>query len=351
AKSLGSDTIILEKGAYIGGTTLVSGGGAFIANSKQMQAMGYDDPREERLKYMARYSWPHLYQPDHETLGLPQHDFDMISAYYDIGSVAIDYLESVGAAKYGVQMIGGSVPPVPNVDYMDHFEEDIPKEAGTLATYDADGNLAGGGNMIGVYKAWADANGMEVRLGHRVVRVVLGDDGAVIGVEVEIADPTAAATPSATPAAAAVKTIKAKKGVIVGSGGLVRIESMMKHRMPAPHFMGCGAPTNEGDFQRIAMALGAQQGNLHNVYRNEGVYEQGIADPSAYNCIWFHHGDSMLIVNGTGKRFHNERRNYQDRPMAHFDWDPNNGTWGNLLGYVIYDQRVAENWGGALPYP
>ncbi|CAN5328654.1 hypothetical protein BH09CHL1_BH09CHL1_24710 [soil metagenome] len=351
ARGLGSDTIILEKGSYIGGTTLVSGGGAFIANSKQMRALGYEDPRDERLKYMARYSWPHLYQPEHPTLGLPQHDFDMISAYYDTGTEAIEFLEGVGAAKYAVQHIGGSVPTQPNVDYMDHFEEDIPKEAGTLVTLDADGNEAGGGNMIAVYKAWADANGVDVRLGHRVARVVLSDSGAVIGVEVEIADPAAAATPSATPVAPMVKTFRARKGVIFGTGGFVRNESMMHHLMPAPHLLGCGAPTNEGDFQRIAFSLGAQQGNLHNVYRNEGVYEQGIADPSAYNCIWFYHGDSMIIVNGTGKRFHNERRNYQDRPMAHFDWDPNNATWPNLLGYVIYDQRVAENWGGALPYP
>ena len=69
AKALGSDTIILEKGSYVGGTSLVSGGGFFIANSKQMQEMGYEDPREERIKYMARYSWPHLYRPDAENLG------------------------------------------------------------------------------------------------------------------------------------------------------------------------------------------------------------------------------------------------------------------------------------------
>ena len=59
----------------------------------------------------------------------------------------------------------------------------------------------------------------------------------------------------------------------------------------------------------------------------------------------------MLIVNGAGKRFHNERRNYQDRPMAHLCWDPNDATWPNLLGYLVYDQRVAENWAGNFPYP
>lgn len=350
AKAMGSDTIILEKGAYVGGTSVVSGGGFFIPNSKQMQAMGYEDPKEERLKYMARYSWPHLYNPDAENLGLPAHDYEMINAYYDLGTEVIDFLEQAGASKFAVQMIGGSVPSTPNVDYMDHFEEDVPKVAGTLCCLDADGNTGGGGVMIGNYKAWADANGMEVRLGHRVERVVLNDDGAVIGVEVAVSD-ISGATPEATPAAATVKTFRAKKGVIFGSGGFVKNDEMMHHLMPAPHLQGCGAPTNEGDFQRIAMALGAQQGNLHNVYRNEGIYEQGIASPSAYNCIWFHKGDSMLIVNGAGKRFHNERRNYQDRPMAHFHWDPNNATWPNLLGYLVYDQRVAENWAGNFPYP
>lgn len=355
AHGSGSKAIILEKGAYAGGTTLMSGGGAFIPNSRQMQDMGYEDPRDERLKYMARYSWPHLYQPEHETLGLPQHDFDMISAYYDSAAEAMEFLEGVGASQYGVQMIGGSVPSVPNVDYMDHFVEDVPKEAGTLAPLDADGNLGGGALMIQNYQAWADANGLEVRLNHRVERVVLDDNGAVIGVEVSITDPAAAAateaSPVASPVPATVKTFRATKGVIFGSGGFTKNADMMHHLMPAPHLQGCGAPTNEGDFLRIGAALGAQLGNLHNVYRNEGVYEQGIASPASYNCIWFHKGDSMLIVNGDGKRFHNERRNYQDRPMAHFNWDPNNATWPNLLGYLVYDQRVAENWAGNFPYP
>lgn len=357
AKALGSDTIILEKGSYVGGTSVVSGGGFFVPNSKQMQAMGYKDPRDQRLKYMARYSFPHLYRPDHPTLGLPQHDYDMISTYYDTATEMIDFLEKNNVSKFAVQMIGGSIPPTPDVDYMDHFVENVPKEAGVLCCLDEKGQPGGGSVMIGNYKAWADKNGMDVRLGHRVERVVLNEDGAVIGVEVAVSNtsgtPAAspAATPAGTPAATTVKTFRAKKGVIFGSGGFTRNADMMHHLMPAPYLQGCGAPTNEGDFQRIAFALGAQQGNLHNVYRNEGIYEQGIATPSAYNCIWFHKGDSMLIVNGHGKRFHNERRNYQDRPMAHLSWDPNEATWPNLLGYLVYDQRVAENWAGNFPYP
>jgi glycine/D-amino acid oxidase-like deaminating enzyme len=80
--ALGSSVVVLEKGAYVRGTTAASGGGMNTPNSRQMQEAGIEDPRDEALKYMARYSWPHLYNPDHETLGLPEHDYEMISAYF-----------------------------------------------------------------------------------------------------------------------------------------------------------------------------------------------------------------------------------------------------------------------------
>lgn len=356
ANALGSDVIILEKGAYVGGTTLVSGGGMYIPNSKQMQEAGLEDPRDEALKYMARYAWPHLYYPDHETLGLTEHDYDMVTAYYDTAAEAMNFIEDSGAVKWAIQMVGGSVPPTANVDYMDHFEEDVPKHSRTLAALDDEGNTGGGGLLIAKYQAYAEANNIPVRLGHRVERVVLNDAGEVIGVEVAVSDPAAgaaseSATPEATPLASTVVSIRARKGVIFGSGGFSKNADLMHHLMPGPYYGGCGAPTNEGDFLRIASALGAKLGNLHNVWRNEGIYEQGVSNPSAYNCIWFHKGDSMLIVNGSGRRFHNERRNYQDRPMAHHSWDPNEATWPNLLGYLVYDQRVAENWSGNFPYP
>jgi predicted oxidoreductase len=357
ARALGSDVVILEKGGYVGGTTLASGGGMFIPNSKQMQEAGVDDPRDEALKYMARYSWPHLYNPEDETLGLPADDYEKVATYYDTAAEAMNFIEDAGAAKWAIQTIGGSVPAdLPNVDYMDHFVEDIPKHSRTLAALGEGGVATGGAGLIKQYQTWAEANDVSVLLGHRVERVVLNDAGEVIGVEVTVTDPAAAAasesgTPSATPVAAVVKTFRAKKGVIFGSGGFSKNADMMHHLMPAPYYGGCGAPTNEGDFLRISAALGAKLGNLHNVWRNEGIYENAIASPAGYNCIWFHKGDSMIIVNGSGKRFHNERRNYQDRPMAHLGWDPNQATFPNLLGYLVYDQRVAENWSGNFPYP
>jgi 3-oxosteroid 1-dehydrogenase len=346
AKSLGSDTVILEKGTYVGGTTLVSGGGMFTPNSRQMQEAGLEDPREERLKYMARYSWPHLYNPDDPQLGLTDHDWAMINAYYDISPEAMAYLEDIGAAKWTLQKVSGN-PDSYNVDYQAQFEEDVPKVGGTLCPVDEEGNPGGGGLLIELYQKWAEANGLPILLQHRVERLLLNDAGEVIGVEVSVSE---SATPEATPTVTSVQTFRARKGVIFGSGGFSRNPDLMHNLMPGPYYGGCGAPTNEGDFLKMASAVNAKLGNLHQVWRNEGIWEQAIASPAAYNCIWYYNGDSFVILNRRGRRFTNEHANYQDRPLAHLNWLATGATYDNLLGFLIWDTRQQENWPG-FPFP
>lgn len=350
AKSLGSDTVILEKGTYVGGTTLVSGGGMYTPNSRQMQEAGLADPKEDRLKYMARYSWPHLYDPNDPQLGLSDHDWTMIQAYYDTSAEAMAYLEDVGAAKWAMQTIYGRPDGQLNVDYQAQFEEDVQIEGGTLCPVDADGNPGGGGLLIQSYQAWAEANGLPILMQHRAERLILNDAGDVIGLEVSVTD---SVTPEATPSAAAtsVQTFRARKGVIFGSGGFSQNADLMHHMMPVPYYGGCGAPTNEGDFLKMSSAVDAKLGNLFQVWRNEGVWEQALASPAAYNCIWYYNGDSFLIVNRHGVRFTNEHSNYQDRNMAHLDWQPTGATYDNLLGYLIWDTRQQENWATGFPFP
>src|SRR5688572_5901059 len=60
ANALGSDVVMLEKGAYAGGTTLVSGAGLWVPNNRFLQEQGIEDSKDDALKYMARYSFPHL---------------------------------------------------------------------------------------------------------------------------------------------------------------------------------------------------------------------------------------------------------------------------------------------------
>jgi hypothetical protein len=374
ARANGADVTMFEKGAYVGGTSLVSGGGGWFPNNPLMQADGIEDPRENAIAYMTRYALPQVYDPDDAQFGLSDEDYALYTRYYDTAGEAVAFLQDQGAITwtYG-QGFGPNFDTV-QVDYMEEYEENKSPTHRTLHPTTADGGRGGGGDMIGGYQAWAEESGIAIHLNHRVDRVITNSSGEVIGVEVIVTNPTAAvatpdpntnteATPGAqpemtpvldaTPAAEAEQrlAIRARKGVIFGSGGFARNEDMMRHLMSFPQYGGCSAPTNEGDLLRISASLGAKLGNLHNAWRNEGLFEQAVAETGSYNCIFIPSGDSFIQVNKTGRRFMNEKRNYQDRPMAHADWDPNYGDWKSRLSFYIYDQRTQDNWGGSFPYP
>jgi len=122
AKALGNDVVMYEKGAYVGGTTLVSGGGAWFPNNHLMQADGLEDPKDWALKYMTRYSLPHLYNPNDPQYGLSDEDYAVFSAYYDTAGDAAKFLEDQGAITW---VYGDGFGPnfdMVQVDYMEEYE-------------------------------------------------------------------------------------------------------------------------------------------------------------------------------------------------------------------------------------
>jgi 3-oxosteroid 1-dehydrogenase len=348
AKSLGSDVVILEKGTYAGGTTLVSGGTLWIPNNKQMADAGIEDPREDCLKYMARYSFPAAFDADAEQYGLGDHDWEMLTAFYDKAAEATAAIEDAGAVRWSLGYISGR-PDQLNVDYQAQFDEDVTKEGRGLVPLDENDERGGGGVLIASYQAWAEANGLPVLLQHRAERLLLNDAGEVIGVEVSVSE--SSATPEATPAPSVVKTFRARKGVIFGSGGYSKSAELMRHLVVNPYYGGCGAATNEGDFLKMSSSVNAMLGNLHSTWRNEGIYELALASPAAYNCIWYYNGDAFLQVNRHGYRYTNEHANYQDRNQTHYDWQATGATWDNLITVLIYDQRIQDNWAFGYPFP
>src|SRR4051812_13740037 len=93
----GATVIVLEKAGWIGGTTAKSGGGIWIPNNSFMRAAGIEDPKDDCIRYMARLSYPPLYDPTSPTFGLPQPAYDLIEAFYDNASVAVDLFMELGA--------------------------------------------------------------------------------------------------------------------------------------------------------------------------------------------------------------------------------------------------------------
>src|SRR5512136_497377 len=83
SKWKGAEVIMVEKATLYGGTTLRSGGGFWIPNNRFQKEKGIEDKKEDATRYMARYSFPHLYDRNDPHLGLPENEYNLISMYYD----------------------------------------------------------------------------------------------------------------------------------------------------------------------------------------------------------------------------------------------------------------------------
>lgn len=349
AAELGNEVIVLEKAETIGGTTAKSGGGYWIPNNPGMQKMGIEDPREDALKYMVKYSYPRFYNPDAPGYGAFPNDFALIEAMYDNGSNAIQELAELEALQSDV-WIGWTGDPA--VDYQPLYPENKAPRGRLMNPVTPDGEGLGSGvELVRQLSEGAEARGVQALTGHRVEQVVLNDDGAVVGVEVTIGAVQNATPDAASPAANSSTTIRARKAVIFGTGGFTHNPWMVLHYQRGPMYGGCAVITNEGDFVNVAGGVGAKLGNMTGAYHAEIVFEQAMDYASVPSDVFTVPGDSMLFVNRYGKRVVNEKSNYNDRTQVHFNWNPSPGEWTNELLFMVYDQRTADRWAGSYPIP
>ncbi len=335
ARNAGATVLIIEKAAIPGGTTARSGGGAWLPNNSDLQKAGKPDDRTATLNYMARASFPHLYTPGHETLGLPKQHFELFAAYFDNAAPAIAALEKLDALhldgeKRDLPDLYVEPEPVPN------FKAN---PARTMFPRVVEGSVpAPGAEFIRQLKTWTDAHGVKLLTSTRVTSILQNDKGEVVGLQ-------------ATKKDGKVLSFRAKKGVIFGSGGFTNNREMVLQFQPFGTYGGCAVPTNSGDLVTMAGAIGAQLGNMNGAFRVEVVVDQALEYSSIVTDVWQPCGDSMMYVNKYGVRSVNEKRNYNDRSRAHFTYDPTKGEYPNQIQVMVWDQRTAELHAGNFPVP
>jgi len=335
AHELGASVIMLEKGTTMGGTTIRSGGGFWIPNNRFQKELGIEDKKEDALRYMARYSFPQLYDPESAKLGLPDNSYELIETYYDSASAMVDFLEKSGAIRC-IQDINWTGKP--QVDYQDHLPENKGIRGRTLFTKDASGKLAYGYELVSQFEAYAKEKGIQILLNHEVTRILQNDMKDVTGVVALIDGKD-------------LQAFIARKAVIFCSGGYSHNKDYMLQFQRGPHYGGCSAPTNTGDFITLGIEIGAKIGNTAGAFRAESILENVIENPDGSNNVFYIPGDSVIEVNKHGKRYVDEKRNYTDRTMIHFVWDPQHAEWTNMVTCLIFDQRNADLWMGYPPYP
>src|SRR3954468_2565030 len=175
ARWLGDEVVLLEKAPELGGTAKKAAFWYWVPNNRSMQEAGIEDPEEDFLHYAARLSRPQHYDPASPTLGLSTWEHAQIRAIYESASPAAELLAERDALPY---RWCEAVP-----DYWSELPEDKAPTGRVLVPEGARDSMSDGGAVgIATMSAAAERDGVDIRVSHRVQRLVIAG-GAVVGVE------------------------------------------------------------------------------------------------------------------------------------------------------------------------
>jgi predicted oxidoreductase len=319
---LGDDVVLLEKAPQLGGTALKAAFWYWVPHNEPMTALGIEDPEEDFLRYTARLSRPQQYDPSSPTLGLSEWEHAQIRAIYESASPAAELLADKDALPY---RWCEAVP-----DYWSELPEDKAPTGRVLVPEGARATMADGGQVgIRTMSAAAERDGVDVRVSHRVQRLVI-EGGRVAGVE-------------ATDAAGETVRVAARKAVIFASGGFTHDAELRANFLSAPVVGGCAANTNEGDLVRIGAAAGAQLRNMNQAWMCPVPLEPAVARDPSLSGMFSVAGDSTLFVDKTGRRVVNEKLPYNELAQTFFQWDPLRAEYPYLVLIQVWDQRAQEH--------
>jgi 3-oxosteroid 1-dehydrogenase len=319
---LGNDVVLLEKADELGGTARKAAFWYWVPANAPMRAAGIADEEPDFLRYVARLSRPAAYDPTSPTLGLSQWEYDTCRAIYASASPAAELLAERGALEY---RHCAAVP-----DYWSEIPEDKAPTGRVLVPRGARESMSDGGVVaVESMSAAAHRDGVDVRTGHRVQRLVVRD-GAVVGVEATTRD-------------GRTHRIAARKAVVFATGGFTHDVDLRRNNLPAGVYGGCAATTNEGDFLAIATPLGAQLRNMNSAWMCPIPLERAVARDPGLIGMFSVAGDSMLFVDKTGRRVVNEKLQYNELAQTFSTWSGGTGEYPYLVLVQIWDQHSQDH--------
>jgi succinate dehydrogenase/fumarate reductase flavoprotein subunit len=299
--------LVIEKSPAFGGTSALSGGGMWIPLNYSEIENGIEDNREDVLKYL-------------KTVSAGQSTDELMEAYVDNAGKMLEWLRD----DHGYTFSIGST------QYNDYYQVDGYRKIGRSVYPIKEGKSAGGPGFWEMLKATATELGVEIMLETTASRLVLNEAGEVAGVVAQTNDGELA--------------IKAKHGVVLGTGGFDFNKDMVDAYLRGPIQCSVAVRTNTGDGQLMGMAIGA---DLRNMNESWGVpffpidleNLRGEADWQLYRGR-----PGAIVVNKHGERFGNEAASYELFQRAFYTWDTGAFEWRNIPAYFICDSSFTERY-------
>ncbi|KRD11900.1 3-ketosteroid-delta-1-dehydrogenase [Mycobacterium sp. Root265] len=368
----GLSTLVVEKAAHYGGSTARSGGGVWIPNNEILKRDGVKDTAEEARRYL------------HAIIGdaVPA---DKIDTYLDRSPEMLSFVLKNSPLKLcwvpgysdyypetpGGKATGRSVEPKPfNAKKLGPDEKGLEPPYGkvplNMVVLQQDyvrlnqlkrhprGVLRS--LKVGVRSVWANATGknlvgmgraliapLRIGLQKAGVPVLLDtaltdlyvEDGVVRGIYVRNTHDPESAEPT---------LIRARKGVILGSGGFEHNEQMrVKYqRAPITTEWTVGAAANTGDGILAAEKLGAALELMEDSWWGPTV--------PLVDAPWFalseRNSPGSIIVNLSAKRFMNESMPYVEacHHMYGGQYGQGEGPGENVPAWLIFDQQYRDRY-------
>jgi 3-oxosteroid 1-dehydrogenase len=356
----GLSVSVLEKGDVVGGTTALSGGGAWFPVNRHTVEVGVQDSPEEALEYLTACAGEN---------GEPE----ILQALVDNGAAAVAYLEDraglffrpwpskggtidyrpwLPGSKHGGRTLdpgrftvadlgdwGSKVRTGSSsewlIDKLDYYAQQLhtlppaPGQEGRTRPHQRGADDTGeieffssGASLISRLLKAALEQGVAVSL-ETPVRELIVDGGRVVGVRAERdGEP---------------HHIRARRGVAMTTGGFGQNPELRRMYLTRPLEYTGEPDTITGDGHLMGQAIGAQLAQLDAWWMPHlrmGAKPQG----SREDRIMPH----SMIVNGQGRRFVNEATNYSDIAEA---FGTKEGGWPrNLPAWLLFDRQARDKY-------
>lgn len=319
AREEGLSVIVLEKGAKPGGSTLYSSSVVWAPANKLMEQNGDKDSKADALAYLAAGSGE-TYLPDHA------------EAFVDNVNIALDNVTRLTGVEW--------VYWAPGIDY----RSDLPggRTIGRSLCPKVEKDQAIAGVLGGALVSSAEKAGVEIMAKTPATQLVtrVSDDGSIEVLGVVAKD------------GKSEMKIRAKRAVVMSSGGFDWNESMMKTYLRVPALYSWGTPDGTGDGQRMAMKAGCDLSFMNEAWLSPGYkveYEEARAMGASKlsTAIRDDCKRGVIYVNKHGKRFTNECSNYDSvgRSFCALENGVEPRGWQNLPAFAIADQAAVDTYG------
>ncbi len=343
AAQAGAEVTVVERAAVLGGTTALSGGLAWMPANRLMAAERVGDSPAEARQYL-------------RALRLGDVDDELLDYFAEQAPTVADWLEAttglswqtVPYPDYHPELPGGKpghrplepqprevaaqldqrVRTAPNVTAPITYRELAGGgfDRGEVAARSRRGVITMGRSMIASLVEAAEAAGVVILTG-------VGVDGL--------------AQSAATVTGARIGSDVLSGRVILASGGFERDPALVQTFLRGPMTGPVGAPGMDGTALRLALAAGAELGNMAEAWWCPAVTVLGEAvDEAPFHRLVLTERarPRSLMVDSRGRRFANEARNYNDVGRAMHAFDPTGFQYPAATALLVFDAAYRRRY-------